>query len=180
MGWRCVNVRRRLPLFAGDDLPEQEKESVELHLNKCANCRDRLASLRESRDFIQQYASVPAEPDTSPSLWPSIRNQLAHRYYARRPRRALLPVSAVAAASIAIGVVLWNRPVHLESFGDRTSRSAIHTVDSMDHAFFGDRVSRLKPETVFGSPAWEEGSRRVTPYYQLDSSHPLGLVPGEL
>jgi len=180
MGWSCVSVRRRLPLFAGDDLSEHEKKSVEHHLIRCAGCRDRLAALRESRDIIQQYQSVPAEADTLPSLWPSIRNQLPLRDFSRRPRQALLPLSAVAAATIAIGVVFLNRPVQLDSFRDRASRSAIPTVDSLDHAFIGESVSRLKSEKMLGSPALDEWSPRATPYFHLDSAHPMGLVPGEL
>ena len=62
-------------LFAGDDLSEHEKRSVEIHLNGCASCRDRLAALRGSRDVIQQYQAVPSDLDTLPSLWPRIRHQ---------------------------------------------------------------------------------------------------------
>ena len=179
MGWRCVSVRRRLALFAGDDLSEHEKRSVEIHLNGCASCRDRLAALRGSRDVIQQYQAVPSDLDTLPSLWPRIRHQLTQQELSRRPGRSWLPVSAVAAATIAMGVVLWNRPAHLEPFPDRAPRSAIPTADSSDHEFNGVSIPRLQSEKMTSRSALEQGNSPGTPYFHLESARPVGLFPDE-
>ena len=179
MGWRCVSVRRRLALFVGDDLSEHEKRSVELHLNGCASCRDRLAALRGSRDVVQQYQAVLSDLEPLPSLWPSIRRQLTLQEFSRRPRRSWLPVSAVAAATIAMGVVLWNRPAYLEPFPDRTPRSAIPTADSSGHAFNSVSVPRLKSGKMVSHSALGEGDSPGTPHFHLESARPVGLFPDE-
>lgn len=172
MGWRCVSVRRRLALFVGDDLSEHEKRSVEFHLNECASCRDLLAALHRSREVIQKCSTEPAETDTSPSLWQSVRRQLTEREFSRGPRRSWLPAGAVAAATIAIGVVLWNRPGHLEPVQYRSSFPSTSTTD------FSFTVSSLDSGTMIGHSA-NEGLSAPPPYFHLESAHPVEFIPDE-
>jgi len=179
MGWRCVSMRRRLALFVGDDLSEHEKRSVQHHLNGCTSCRDRLASLRKSRDVIQQYQTEPSDLATLPSLWPVLRHQLTQRELSRRPRRSFLPASAVTAATVAIGVVLWNRPARLESLPGRAPDSAIHAADSSDKARNASSDPTLNSEKMIGRSALDQGNSHGVPYFHLESAHPVGLIPNE-
>lgn len=172
MGLRCVTVRRRLALFVGDDLSGDERKAVEVHLTECASCRDVLAWLRRSREVIQKCRTESAETDTSPSLWPSIRCQLTERGFSRGPRRSWLPAGAVAAATIAIGVVLWNRPARLEPVHDHSSVPATATADS------SFTIHEPDPDKMIGRLADEEWSP-ASAYFHLESARPVGFIPGE-
>jgi hypothetical protein len=173
MGWRCVSVRRRLALFVGDDLSEPERRALERHVSKCASCCEYLASLQRSQEVIQQYRVQPAASENAPSLWPGLCRQLPAREFLRCPRRSWLPPSAVAAASIAIAVVLWNRPARLEPVPDRSSlRSTLAT----DPSF---AVSKLNSEELIDRP----GNERTLPapaYFHLEKAEPADFIPGEL
>lgn len=165
MGWRCSSVRRRLALFVGDDLSGHERRAVAEHLTDCASCRDLLAALRRSREVMQICRTEHPDRDTSPALWPSVRGHLTEREFSRGPRRFWLPAGAVAAASVAIGVVLWNRPGQLEPVHNRSSFPSTSTADS------SFTISKLDADEEL-SPA--------PPYFHLENAHPVDFIPGEL
>jgi hypothetical protein len=84
-----------------------------------------------------------------------------------------LPAGAVAAATIAISVVFWNRPTRLEPVHDRSS---VRSTPAADRSF---TVSKLDSEDLIGrSP--NEGLSPVLPYFHLEWAQPVELIPGEL
>jgi hypothetical protein len=83
-----------------------------------------------------------------------------------------LPPSAVAAASIAIGIVLWNRPARLEPVHDRSS---IPSTLAADPSF---AVSKSSDEMIDRFP-----NERLLPapaYFHLEKAEPADFMPGEL
>jgi hypothetical protein len=112
MRWRCIWVHHRLALFVGDDLSSSETQQVTNHLEVCAACRRKEMSLRQSHDALLLLRVTNSEPrETSmPSLWPALQNAVTSLQAKPAPERSWLPISAVLAASVAIAIVLWNRP----------------------------------------------------------------------
>src|SRR5262245_7892592 len=114
MGWRCVLFQNHLALYAGDDLSESEARAVETHLQCCPACRRRVDTLAQSRRLLTDCIANPV--DTEPlgsSMWPALASRLRERSVRQRPRASWLPMGAMVAASVAIGVVVWNRPANL-------------------------------------------------------------------
>jgi hypothetical protein len=54
---RCTHAEKLIPLFAGDDLPAREADTLRRHLVSCANCRRLAAEFEESRDWLRGFAA---------------------------------------------------------------------------------------------------------------------------
>ena len=114
MGWRCVWVRRQLPLYVGEDLTERDQSCVETHLRVCHPCRNHMESLRRSRQAMIDCRSIASDKEIVPSVWPALKLCLNERSSTKSTSATWLSVGALLAASIAIGVVIWNRPTHVQ------------------------------------------------------------------
>jgi anti-sigma factor RsiW len=183
MGWRCVWVRKQLALYAGDDLSDTEKPSVESHLRGCAECRAHLDSLQRSREAMVQSHIRLIDAETSEfdrSFWPGLKGRLVERERRLGDRRAWLPATAILAAGVAMSVVLWNRPAELQppAVVPRVAPVAWSTED-WDTADWAGRLS---------SPAvsWPEAALPrdwlvpAGPHFHLDRALPLRVSPGDL
>ncbi|MGH9369494.1 MAG: zf-HC2 domain-containing protein [Thermoanaerobaculia bacterium] len=90
MSAACESVRRRLPRFAGEQLPEAERREVRGHLSRCAACRAEAAS----QDPTLLFAGLPSPAVSSEevaSVVASVRAGVAlkqaERRIAARPAR---------------------------------------------------------------------------------------------
>lgn len=77
----CDWVGRRLPLFAGGELPWTERRRIERHLIVCERCRTREASHQSALGVLQTAAGIdPAglRGHDAPfvSLWPGLARQI--------------------------------------------------------------------------------------------------------
>jgi len=113
MGWRCVLVRRQLPLYVGEDVTEQEQNCIDAHLRLCPACRNYLASLQRSHQAITDCRSMASDRDVS-SVWPEVKGCLAGLPRHQAGGLTWLPVGAMLAACVAIGVVILNRPAGIQ------------------------------------------------------------------
>jgi len=53
----CEQAERLIPRFAGDDLPAREADTLQHHLEFCANCRQLASEFEESRDWLINLAA---------------------------------------------------------------------------------------------------------------------------
>ncbi|HEX8359072.1 MAG TPA: zf-HC2 domain-containing protein, partial [Longimicrobium sp.] len=62
-------VMERLDDWAGGELPEAERQSIEFHLEVCPACREEAEALRQLLDDV---AALPLEATPSRDLWAGI------------------------------------------------------------------------------------------------------------
>jgi hypothetical protein len=175
MGWRCVWVRRQVALYVGEDLTDEEKRSVESHLRVCIPCRDHMKSLQRSRQVMVSCRSSSSEGEEAASIWPTLKSSLRHR----RPQHTgsnWLPVGAMMAACLAIGVVVWNRP------------AAIEPVTLSSGPFYSSRDLQPTWASHLASPVfqtrsdlddWSERFLTTDAQFHLESAVPAAVSAGE-
>jgi anti-sigma factor RsiW len=113
----CEDFATDLELFHDGELDPPAAHRLELHLGRCAACRDELEGLRALRhELVRQDASHP-----TPDLWSAIEGRLPFVDDELRPREAwwrrlelgtwiLRPVGAVAAFGAVVLVAVLARP----------------------------------------------------------------------
>ena len=163
----CGWARPRLALLAGGELAGADRRKVERHLIVCADCRSRLASLRESLGALHRLASHPPLSADAPSLWPALARQL------REERR---PASTAS---------LWTRPAPWIGL----SLAASVLVATASSSWLASHPSRRSPATVADSrpspapaaPASHRASRAVSEVnYTADAPVPRRPEPESL
>ena len=174
MGWRCFIVRRQLALFVGDDLTDGQKRTVETHLEVCPSCRLQFAALQRSREAMLQ-CGVEHSP-IGPSLWPRLRSRLEPAELSRPVQPSLLPLGALAAASVAIAVMLWN--------GSGKSISATSVPHGSSSVTGGQALmTNLSEYGGVSASAWptERAGQSIPARAQflLEQAHPFEQSPAE-
>jgi anti-sigma factor RsiW len=118
------------PAYALDALDPAEEQAYEAHLAGCEQCREELASLRETATALAYGAEAASPPD-------ALRGRILER--ARAERTNVVPLrprflrvtraAAAVAACAAIGLAAWS--VHLQREVDRArsvQREAISVI----------------------------------------------------
>ncbi len=70
----CQDARQSLSMLLDGDLGLTERIPLELHVNACAECRQKLADLQIAKEVEEKFASRPVH-DWRPSLakwWPTL------------------------------------------------------------------------------------------------------------
>jgi anti-sigma factor RsiW len=180
MGWRCVLYQNHLALYVGDDLSESETRAVETHLQSCPACRRRVDALGESRRLLTDCPSDPADSELGHSIWPALARRLHERNVRQRPRASWLPMGAMVAASVAIGVVVWNRPVNLPPLpgavsgpGGASTSNDWNAPDWAAGLTLPTRSDRATPRSLRNDAMMDE------PQFHLETAVPLRLSDGD-
>lgn len=109
------------PAYALDALDERERAEYEAHLATCDTCRDELASLQESASALAYAVRAPSPaPELRERILDAARSERSN-VVPLRPRRVNYVLGAVAAvaASVAVGLGLWNLALLSDRDGDR-------------------------------------------------------------
>lgn len=92
----CESIRPRLVAFLHGEV--EQDQSIEAHIESCAECR----AMMESHKKVAHLTSLPPDLEAHPDAWSAVEAQLA-----LRPRSRLLALApAVAAACIALVLVM--------------------------------------------------------------------------
>jgi hypothetical protein len=180
MGWRCVWVRRQLPLYVGDDLSEQEVVCIEAHLSLCRNCQAHRDSLQRSHRVMIECRSNSGETD-APSAWPVIRASLMSGTCRQESRPNWLPLGAMVAACIAIGVVLWHRPARVSVEPVATSGSVRGAIPARAE-WEPDWANGLSSPAIQSYPdafGWSGAMDRFDPHFHLERAVPAVRSGGD-
>jgi hypothetical protein len=101
---KCQEVKKRLFLFVGDDLPEKKKESVESHLKQCPTCLAEVEKLKSMKESLQEIARLDL-PETLP---PDFPQKVTKNIQQKRAKFLFFPlpkpvrVAGICAASILL------------------------------------------------------------------------------
>lgn len=121
----CEEIERQLGRYTDNELPEVEREEVDVHLQSCSSCRAGLAELRD----LAAGLAAPASLHVPGSVWQGIERRLdetpvavlpPRRVPHRRPRS--IPWAIAAGLVIVVGLGMFG----LSSL-DTTARAS--TVD---------------------------------------------------
>ncbi len=69
----CYQMKMLLPSFEDDELSEEERETVYLHLATCANCRSALESIRALRRQLSLLQTISVDSEITDSVLSRIR-----------------------------------------------------------------------------------------------------------
>jgi hypothetical protein len=67
---RCTQAEKLIPLYAGDDLPDEQTVELFKHLESCAPCRQLVAEFEESRNWLSSFAT----PEFDEALLSGVRD----------------------------------------------------------------------------------------------------------
>ncbi len=69
----CYQMKMLLPSFEDDELSEEERETVYLHLAACANCRSALESIRALHRQLSLLQTISVNSEITDSVLSRIR-----------------------------------------------------------------------------------------------------------
>jgi anti-sigma-K factor RskA len=122
-----MDVHELTPAYALDALDAEEREAYEAHLGRCEQCRDELASLRETVGALAWGVESPPPPAR-------LRARLLEAAAAERQNVVPLPVrrpwafrataaAAAVAACAAIGLGIWAATLSRSLNSERSARA---------------------------------------------------------
>lgn len=108
----CRDIKRKLALLVGGDLPADEVTVVERHLAQCPACHTERQSLSDSQTILRAVCETPTQPLERP-LWPRVRPHLpqSHAYAGRPAYLGWLPTASLAAACLALLLFAGSTPL---------------------------------------------------------------------
>jgi hypothetical protein len=97
MSPECQKFAEDLAAYVEDTLPQEERTSMESHLEACPDCRQRV---EQEKRLTASLRAIPDEHPPAEEMWGVIRDRLD-----RNPR--LIPVWWAAAASVVVILASW-------------------------------------------------------------------------
>jgi anti-sigma-K factor RskA len=160
--------------YALDALDERERAEYEAHLATCEECRAELASLQESASSLAYSVPAPAPPpQLRDRILEQARSERSNVVPLRRPRvNYVLGAVAAVAASIAVGLGIWNAML----LNERDDRSVLTNPDARVIALpeRGPISGRLQVDTD-GNAALVVDSRPTAP----DKDYEIWVIEGD-
>jgi hypothetical protein len=125
----CSAVKRKIPLFAGDDLSSAERGRVERHLEGCPRCRAEADGFRVFRQWI---SAAVAPGEVGQPVQRAREKAIRRVFLEERPKRSVWTIrrpafSAVAAALLTVVLVGL-----LASMGDFRNRKTVGVAPGSD------------------------------------------------
>jgi len=160
----CGSIKSLLPLYSGGELTEAEHQSVEIHLVRCASCRDEESSFSQ---VIEAARSTSMPEYRIPS---GVRNRIAlsaAERATRRPWGSFIPVFSLSArpgllaAAAVVVLALVALPVTLRRSSGTASQPDVPILDITA----AGGVVKL---------AWSDGSRDSYRVYKSTNPRVLG------
>jgi len=112
----CQRFRGAIALYVGNDLPGEQLEPLQQHLEECAVCRLLLEQLAADRQWLQRLADRPIEETRMAACRSRVMTEIADQpTKARSSRYSLLALAA--ALIIALCAMLQSRQWREETAG---------------------------------------------------------------
>jgi anti-sigma factor RsiW len=102
----CKDIKTRLPAYMEGDMPPEEKEGLERHLESCPSCSTALAELKRAVELVQNVPEVEPPPWLKTRVMVQIREEaearqgILHRLF--YPFRIKVPVQAFAILLVSV------------------------------------------------------------------------------
>jgi len=106
---RCEDVQQQLKHFAAGDLPVTDRQTVQTHLNECADCRAKLTEIDALAGVLANTPTPPVPSGFASHVMAAARQRQEAQPVAawnllRWWRMASAPMHAAAAAVLIIGL----------------------------------------------------------------------------
>ena len=82
----CNHFEDLFSLYLEDELSFKERESVDLHLNSCPECRELLALIRETNEALSLFPEIEISPQLKRKLYkiPAQKKRFSFRHVPKR------------------------------------------------------------------------------------------------
>lgn len=104
----CRTARQKIALWVGNDLASSEVESVEEHVDECADCQRHVEELLSSSDVLVAFNADSIRAGKRDSIWPYLQDRLRtceNRFSVRDFGFRIAGVTAILAASFAVAIL---------------------------------------------------------------------------
>jgi hypothetical protein len=138
----CKNIRKKLSAFQDKEINQAQKESIEIHLQSCRECKEKFAAMMHAYQSIDKLPQIESDPMFTQQIMARINNtSLLDRFLDDFLRP--LPVPAAMTAMVIIGLlsgtllgnlVIQNElnPLTLTSHANDSDREIVRTSLSLD------------------------------------------------
>jgi len=111
---KCAQVEKRLPLYAGGDLPEDEVAEVAEHIQACPDCRRAANGYDAAVQALREAGQEEPPAGDWRECWQAIEGRLDDQRPARNvirlasriPTRRILKAAAIFLLALGIGVIV--------------------------------------------------------------------------
>lgn len=148
----CQAIQKRISAYLDGELEAGLRETIQAHLNECAECRQAAAQLSKVYALLEHDVAQPANP----FLWTRVQARLSSPRSVRRSRRLqrlLTPVTVALAlfVGIALGVSIGEHAL---------SSTAVSSDATVESSLWSDANSlALQYADAFGTDNSENGGR---------------------
>ena len=111
---QCTLAEKLIPLFVGDDLPDDQMKTLCEHLDGCANCQGLATEFSESQNWLRTFAAPAFDEAIFDDLRAGLAREIAGdeerpRWFAPRwnPRFAFAAAMAVILLIAAFGIYVF-------------------------------------------------------------------------
>ena len=148
----CTIAQQHINDWMDSLLPAQTNQSVQAHLDACAECCEKYAKEQQLRDLLRSLPVTPAQPGFATKV---VERAIQHEQARQKQRKGFYQGVGVAlAASIFLMVVIAVMPTADNSRNDNGLRIALHETHNLKLAFYAHKnmqnatVSINLPENV--------------------------------
>ncbi len=100
----CKNIRKKLSAFQDGEVNQTQKESIEIHLQNCRECKRKVTAMMHTYQYIDKLPQIEPDPMFTHNVMERINNtSLLDRFLNNFLRP--LPVPAAMAAMVIIGLL---------------------------------------------------------------------------
>ena len=102
---KCHDIQKLLPLYEEGILTDAEKQAVEDHLARCADCRREVTLLQKAEQLVKNLSSVEEPPWFQQRIMARVREEAGKKSFWQKwffPFRFRIPVQVVATIVIAV------------------------------------------------------------------------------
>jgi len=139
---RCRDIKKKLSAFQDGEVNQIQKESIEIHLQSCRECKKQFAAMMHTYQSIDKLPQIEADPIFAQQVMARIDNTSLLDHFLNNFLRQL-PVPAAMTAMVIIGLlsgtllgnlVIQNQlnPLELSSPANYPDRKSIVTSLSLD------------------------------------------------
>jgi predicted anti-sigma-YlaC factor YlaD len=92
----------RLEAFRDAEVSSEERRRIEVHLNECPACRQRLQELQDLAQVLKAYQTPSGGWSSDAQFWKSLAPQLHPRALSAQPVRAMQPSAFLAPVTVVV------------------------------------------------------------------------------
>ena len=135
----CEQIQALLPVFIDNELPEEEKQTIQVHLTGCAQCRSELQERKRVWNMLGTWKDREPETGYVARFWAglSTRTPLRVKIFDWLREKVqipqLVPVLAAAIVFLAVGFLAMQNYVRIQETETLLTKLPVEEVEMIDN-----------------------------------------------